>query len=137
MPFQHRRWIGYVLLFALGCGEQTPPSVRTAREFANAIARNHVEAVIPMLQTQVAQRLTQAATRASDQVGGRRALDASEMLQIVGVPSYFQIAAAHLVSGDDHHATVELTGADDTRYTLNLVYEDPSWRVVIPVPPQP
>lgn len=120
-----------------GCGEDEPAPVVAARAFARAARGDSTDDLLPLIERRALARLEQAATRASDQVGGRRSIDPTEMLQVVDLPSRFQVASAELVSSDDLHAEVVLTAADNTRYTIHLVFEDDAWRVTVPVPPEP
>ncbi len=117
----------------VGCGEKAAP-VLAAQEFANVMQRGDAKALIPLLEVEAAARLERAATRASDQVGGRRNIELYEMVQIVDVPDSFRVAKSELVSGDDAQAQVALIGADGTRHVLDMVYQEGSWRVRVPVP---
>ena len=120
-----------------GCGEDEPPPVTVAKEYAAAVKSGNVEKVLTLVESSAAERLERAASRASDQVGGRRAIEPHEMLQIVDVDPRFQVAKAELVDGDESRATVRLTGADDRTHELALVNEDGEWHVVLPLPSGP
>lgn len=120
-----------------GCGDDEPPPVKVAKQFAAAVKSGNVEKVLTLVESSAAQRLERAAARASDQVGGRRNIEPHEMLQIVDVDPRFQVAKAELVEGDEGHATVRLTGADERTHELGLVKEDGEWHVVLPLPPGP
>ena len=119
---------------ASSCGAEEPAPVVAAKKFASAVQRGDVEAFLELVEAPVAERLSSAAERASDQVGGRRNVEAHEMMEIVDVDPRFQVAKAELVSGDLTQATVRLTGADDTTHDLGLVNEDGQWHVVVPLP---
>ena len=116
------------------CGEKKAAPVVAAQEFALAMQRGDAKTVIGLLEKDAASRLELAAARASDQVGGRRNIEVFEMLQVVDVADSFQVAKAELVTGDDEHALVALTAADGTRHDLDMVFQDGSWRVRVPVP---
>ena len=116
------------------CGDEEPAPVITAKQFATAVKRGDVDAVLELVEKPVADRLTAAADRASDQVGGRRNIEPQEMLQIVDVDPRFQVAKAELVAGGEETATVRLTGADGSTYDLGLVNEDGQWHVRVPLP---
>ncbi len=116
---------------AAACGADEPPPVTKAKEFATAVRAGDVEEVLEMMDAAAAERLRDAAQRASDQVGGRRVVAPHEMLQIVDVDPSFQVAKAELTEGDDSTATVVLTGADGATHDLHLVVEDGEWKVRI------
>lgn len=117
------------------CGDQGADPVRTAQAFTGAVQRGDMKAVLPLLEAAAAERLSQAAEQASDQVGGRRRVEPAEMLQIVDVPPTFELAQAELVDNDGATAHVRLVGAQQESYTLTLVHEDGAWHVRIPIPP--
>lgn len=122
------------LVLVSGCGEKAAP-VLAAQEFASVMQRGDAKALIPLVELEAAARLERAATRASDQVGGRRNIELYEMVQIVDVPDSFRVATSELVEADDSQAQVALIGADGTRYLLDMVYQEGSWRVRVPMPP--
>ena len=133
-----RRWrlIGAFVLggLAAGCGEDEPPPVQAARRFVHAVQAGEVDAVLAMLDEEARAYVEQAADRASDQVGGRRSVAPQEMLQVVDVDPHFQVKAAELVEGDERRALVRLHGADDTTRALDLVNENGTWLVNLPLP---
>jgi hypothetical protein len=124
-------------VLALGCGEDEPAPVQVARRFVHVVQVGQVEGVLEMVDAAAVAHVEQAAERASDQVGGRRSVERQEMLQVVDVDPYFQVKKGELVQGDDQRAIVRLTGADETSRTLELVYENGSWRVHLPLPRAP
>lgn len=131
-----------VLALALGvlapaCGEEEPVQVQVARRFVQAVQSGEIEGVLALLDAPAVAHVTQAAERASDQVGGRRSVEPQEMLQVVDVDPHFQIDEAELVQGDAGRAVVRLRGADGTSRSLELVYEDGAWRVHLPLPRAP
>ncbi len=134
--------LGLAALLALattmtGCGDDEPAAVTAARAFARAARVGDVEQILTMVDAQTLARVEQAAERASDQVGGRRNVEPEEMLQVVGVDPRFQVAEAELSQGDDERAVVRLTGADGTSHSLELVNENGSWQVRLPLPAGP
>lgn len=117
------------------CGDEKEAApVIAARHFADVILSGDAKALIGLIDLESAARLERAATRASDQVGGRRSIEMYEMVQIVDVPNSLQIAKAELVGGDDQQAQVALTAADGTQHILHLVFQEGSWRVRVPTP---
>lgn len=132
------RSIARVALFGLvaSCGDEKEAApVVAARAFATVMQHGDAKALIPLLDRAAALRLDGAASRAGDQVGGRRSVGPFEMIQIVDVPHTFQVAEAELLSGDDAQAQVALVGADGTRQVLDLVFQEGAWRVRVPLPP--
>lgn len=118
-----------------GCGEKDPPPVTAAKAYASAMNRGDVKALLLLLEGAAVERIEQSAGHASDHVGGRRNIEPYEMLQIVDVPASFQVAEAELVVGDAESAQVRLTAADGSEHLLELVLQDGSWRVRVPLPP--
>lgn len=118
-----------------GCGrEKEAAPVTAARTFAQVMQRGDTKTLIGLLELEAVARLERAATRASDQVGGRRNIELYEMVQVVDIPDSFQLAKAELVEGDDTQALVALTAADGTRHVLELVFQESVWRVRVPIP---
>jgi hypothetical protein len=129
--------LAIVGVLVLGCGEDEPPPVQAARRFVHALQAGEVEKVLAMLDAEAVDYVTQAAERASNQVGGRRSVEPQEMLQVVEIDPHFQVKAAELVEGDDRRALVRLHGADDTTRALDLVNENGKWLVNLPLPRTP
>lgn len=130
-----RATLALVLVLGLACGEKDPAPVVAAKAYANAMNSGDVKALLPLLDRAAVERIEQSAGQASDHVGGRRNIEPHEMLQIVDVPSSFQVADAELVVGDEESAQVRLTAADGTQHLLDLVLQDGTWRVRVPLPP--
>lgn len=132
------RWrscvLGLALVLAVGCGEEEPPPVQAARRFVQAVQSGEVEGVLAMLDAEAVAYVERAAVGASDQVGGRRSVEPSEMLQVVDVDPHFQVKDAELVEGNDQRALVRLHGADDSTRALDLVQENGTWKVNLPLP---
>lgn len=128
--------VSTLVLTSAACGrEKEAAPVTAARTFAAVMQRGDSKALLPLLTSDAAARLEQASTRASNQVGGRRNIELYEMLQIVDVPDSFQVAKAELVSSTDTSAQVAIVAADGERHLLDMVLEDGSWRVRVPLPP--
>jgi hypothetical protein len=148
-----KRRASLALTFALlllapgsGCKTEELEPVTAARAFADAARRGDVDAMLELIERPAVDQLTLAAERASDQVGGRRRIEPSEMLQIVGVDRTIAVASAELVDYDGQLAHVELTMTDGQTVRLELVWEQAiagdddtparagGWKVRIPTP---
>jgi hypothetical protein len=127
-----------LLLGVPACGEDEPPPVTAARTFARTVRAGDVDTLLTLVDARTAARVAQAAERASDQVGGRRNVEPQEMIQVVDVDPRFQVGEAELVQDDGLQAVVRLTGVDGTTtHSLELVNEEGSWRVRLPLPAGP
>jgi hypothetical protein len=148
-----KRGVSLALTFALllvtpelGCKTEEFEPVTAARAFADAARRGDVDAMLELIERPAVDQLTLAAERASDQVGGRRRIEPSEMLQIVGVDRTIAVTSAELVDYDGQLAHVELTMTDGQTVRLELVWEQAiagdddsparagGWKVRIPTP---
>jgi hypothetical protein len=145
---------GVVLAIALmigsgltgGCKAPESEPVAVARAFAESIRRGDVRAMLAVVERSAVEHVHDAAETASDQVGGRRAIEPREMLQIVGVDRTLAVAKAELIEETEQRAIVELTMTDGRAIRLELVWEpdpasDPAdearsgaWKVRIPMP---
>lgn len=129
--------IGLVLA---ACGRDESEPVAVARAYAEASRRSDVPALLAVIDHDAVDELERAAERASDQVGGRRAIEATEMLQISGVDRTLAVAEAKLVEQTDLAAIVELTMTDGRTVPVHLVWEDDEseaggvWKVRVPRP---
>lgn len=123
-----------LLATAAGCSGEEAAPVTAARAFAAAAQRGDIKAMLPLVERRASLRLQQAAERASDHVGGRRVVEAHEMLQVVDVDSGFQVARAELVTADDETAQVRLVTADGREQLLDVVHEEGAWRVRVALP---
>ena len=134
------------LSFTAACGgpEADGPEA-VARTFASTARRGDVEGMLAVIERSTVERLELAAERASDQVGGRRSINAAEMLQIVGVDRTVAVAEAAVLEQDPGRARVELTMTNGQTLQLLLVWEEPvseeqgtaragGWKVRIPLP---
>lgn len=124
-------------MLAQGCSEEEPVQVQVARKFVHAVQGGEVEGVLELVDAPAVEHVARAAEGASDQVGGRRSVEPQEMLQVVDVDPHFQVDDAQLVEGDDRWAVVRLHGADGTSRSLELVNENGSWKVHLPLPRAP
>ncbi len=131
---------------AIACKAQESEPVAVARAFAETARRGDVEGMLAVVERPAVARLRDAAETASDQVGGRRAIEPHEMLQIVGVDRTTAVAAAELINDDGRTAQVELTMTDGRSVRLELVWEQGdaaadaadssagAWKVRVPLP---
>jgi hypothetical protein len=124
-------------LVTAACGDEKDAApVVAAKAFVEVMHSGDAKELIGLLDRAAAERLEGAASRAGDQVGGRRNVAPYEMIQIVDVPHTFQVTSAELVSGDDAQAQVALISADGTREVLDMVFQEGAWRVRVPLPPE-
>ncbi|MEM6290011.1 MAG: hypothetical protein AAGA54_02065 [Myxococcota bacterium] len=123
-------------LVAPGCNEDAPP-VKAAKDYANAVRARDTETILKRVDAKTLAYVQASAERASDQIGGRRSVAPSEMLQVVDVDPRFQVVEAHLVAESGDMASVKLVGADGTEHQLQLVLEDGAWKVALPTPAAP
>jgi hypothetical protein len=125
---------GTLVLVSPGCGDEDEAPIAAARAFTSAAQRGDVKAMLPLLERGVVEHLDAAAEQASDQVGGRRGIESHEMLEVVAAEPGFAIASAQVLENDGTTARVELVGPEDERHVLELVLQDGSWRVRVPIP---
>jgi len=118
-----------------GCGSETP-QIAAARAFVHALQRSDAETMQSLMASAGVETLKQNAVRAADQVGGRRAIEAHEMLEVVPKNMLFQVAKSELIEHDENTARVRLTGADETTHVLDLVKEEGAWKVRVPPAPR-
>jgi len=141
--------LGWVTLVTsmVACGRDESEPVAVARAYADAARRSDVPGMLAVIDHDAVAELQRAAERASDQVGGRRSIEATEMLQIAGVDRTLAVAEAKLVEQDSQTATVELVMTDGRTVVVHLVWEpsdtassDPeaepagAWKVRVPLP---
>ncbi|MGH1342006.1 MAG: hypothetical protein ACRBN8_10670 [Nannocystales bacterium] len=108
-----------------------------AKQFAVAVRTRDTEALLETVDQKTLAYVEHSAERASDQIGGRRSVSPTEMLQVVDVDARFAVAKAELLSNAGDAATVKLIGADGTGHEVQLVLEDGAWKVSLPTPPPP
>lgn len=124
----------------LGCARDEGEPVAVARAYADAARRSDVPGMLAVIDHDAVAELERAAERASDQVGGRRSIEATEMLQIAGVDRTLAVAEATLVEQDSETATVELIMTDGRTVIVHLVWEPSesesggAWKVRVPLP---
>lgn len=135
-----RAFLLAALVLVLGCARDESEPVAVARAYADAARRSDVPGMLAVLEHDAVTEVEQAAERASDQVGGRRAIEPTEMLQIAGVDRTLAVAEAALVEQDDHSASVELVMTDGRTVIVHLVWEPSeaesggAWKVRVPLP---
>jgi hypothetical protein len=115
--------LSVALVCLSGCRSKESEPVSVARSFAETARRGDVDGMLAVIEAPAVERLTSAAERASDHVGGRRSIEAAEMLQIVGVDRGVAVAGAELLDDDGERAHVELTMTDGHTLRLELVWE--------------
>ena len=139
-----------ITVFAsFGCSDHESEPVAVARTFAETARRGDVDGMLGVVERPAVEHLERAAERASNQVGGRRGIEAAEMLQIVGVDRTVAVAEAELLDDDGERAHVELKMTDGRTLRLELVWEQAiagdedsparagGWKVRIPLPAAP
>ncbi|PRQ04535.1 hypothetical protein ENSA5_06590 [Enhygromyxa salina] len=141
--------LSILVLASFGCRPNESEPVSVARTFAEAVRRGDVDGMLAVVEHPAVDHLELVAERAGDQVGGRRGIEASEMLQIVGVDRTVAVADAELLEDDGERARVELTMTDGRTVRLELVWEQAiaggddsparagGWKVRIPLPSSP
>ncbi len=125
-------WLVAISTLACGGAEQAP--VLAARKFADAARRGDAAALVPLLDHDTQARLTTAAEDASDQVGGRRTIAPSEMLEVSGVDPTWMVASVKLVELEDERARVKVESTDGREVELALQKEADGWKVILPPP---
>lgn len=128
---------GLTLLVALPACNEEPAPVAAAKQFAAAVRSRDTEALLETVDQKTLAYVEHSAERASDQIGGRRSVSPSEMLQVVDVDGRFAVAKAELLSEAGDAASVKLIGADGTEHEVQLVFEEGAWKVSLPTPPVP
>jgi hypothetical protein len=132
-----RRWGATALLAAFlvttACHEEPAP-VTTAKAFIVAAKGRNSQAVLDLADEKTVAYAQQAASEASHQIGGRRSVEPSEMLQVVDVDPRFAVAKSEVLSQTADAATVRLHGADEATHDVNLVLEQGEWKVSLPTP---
>ena len=118
-----------------GCEGQQDGPTKAAETFARAARVGDMKALMTILEYNAVAQLEAAAERASDQVGGRRTIEAHEMLQVVDVDPRFELAQTEEIDNDGSIAHVRLIGTENEQHTITLVLEDGAWHVRIPTPP--
>jgi hypothetical protein len=126
-----------VLCLTIACGSEPAGPEQTAREFAEALRASQVDvqAVLDRLDQRSLDHLQRAAERASDQIGGRRAIEPDELFEVVGMDHRsMEIREIELIETDGATARVKLISADGSEHVLDLVLQEDAWRVRVPVP---
>ncbi|TPV95878.1 MAG: hypothetical protein B7733_07650 [Myxococcales bacterium FL481] len=117
-----------------GCKAEEPAPVTAVRAFIGAVQSRDPQRVLPLLPGRLRQELETAASKASDQVGGRASYDAAQMFELVGVDVLFSVRAIELVEEYDASARVQVRGDGDVVHVFDLVLEDGTWRVRLASP---
>ncbi len=128
---------GFLLV---GCQDSELGPEERARRFAAAVRSANTPAVLEMLDEPTRTHVERTAQIATDRVGGRRVVEASEVFQITGVDRSFDVASTKLLSSDPAQAQVELTSPSGQIAVIDLRYEEAvedrsaGWRVHLPLP---
>lgn len=128
---------GLGIAAALPACNEDPAPVAAAKQFAAAVRSQDTEALLETVDQKTLAYVEHSAERASDQIGGRRSVSPSEMLQVVDVDGRFSVAKAELLSESGDAASVKLIGAAGTEHEVQLVFEEGAWKVSLPTPPAP
>lgn len=115
-----------------GCGDSEPEPVQAAKSYMAALQAHDVGGLLPLMTVEAVQQLEVAAVAASEQIGGRRNIAPSEMVQVVDFDERFRVFEAELLDMDEESATVRLRGAGDAELVLSLRQQDGRWRVSMP-----
>ena len=128
-----------ILAWSSSCGGQgnTGP-VEVARQYASAVLKGDVDALLPLLETELQQQIRDSAERASDQIGGRRKIEGNEMLQVDSHGLFVEVVELRLLGSEDGRAQVEVKDSLDRLHVVELLLEQgperSEWRVLIPTP---
>lgn len=128
---------GLSMVATLPACSEDPAPVVAAKQFAAAVRSRDTEALLETVDQKTLAYVEHSAERASDQIGGRRSVSPTEMLQVVDVDGRFAVAKAELLSESGDAARVKLIGADGTEHEVQLVFEEGAWKVSLPTPPTP
>lgn len=123
-----------VLLGFGACKAEEPAPVVAVRTFIDAVQSRNSTRVLPLLSNRLRAELEAAAGKASDQVGGRAAFEAAQMLELVGVDMLFSVRGVEIVRQDETSATVQVRGDGDVVHMFELTLEDGTWRIHVPPP---
>ncbi len=129
--------LGLAVAASVAACNEEPAPVAAAKQFAAAVRSRDTEALLETVDQKTLAYVELSAERASDQIGGRRSVGPSEMLQVVDVDGRFAVAKAELLSEAGDAASVKLIGADGTEHEVQLVFEGGAWKVSLPTPPPP
>lgn len=125
------------LALALGlaaCEPAEADPVDTAKAYNVAVRSGDSKRVLELIDASAVERIDSLAQGASDQVGGRRKVEAHEMLEVVDVERAFELSRAELLDNDGTVAHVALESTTGERHILELVYQGDRWRVKVPLP---
>jgi len=112
-----------------GCQPAVEDPVRAASRFAAAARNGQGVSLWPYLSADTRATLEREAERASNQIGERRNIAPSEMLQIVDVPTFDPRRIPELRSRSDAEAEVVFFDMTGEEYPVNMFFEEGHWRV--------
>ena len=113
----------------VGCQPSGEDPVRAAGRFVAAANYGQGMSLWPYLSNDTREVLQREAERASNQIGERRNVAPSEMLQIVDVPTFDPRRIPELRSRTKTDAQVVFFGMQGKEYPVNMIYEEGQWRV--------
>lgn len=125
--------VGLVALL-VACEPREADPVDTAKAYNVAVRSGDSKRVLELIDAEAVERIDSLAQGASDQVGGRRKVEAHEMLEVVDVERAFELSEAELLDSDGTVAHVALESTTGERHILELVYQGDRWRVKVPLP---
>jgi hypothetical protein len=118
---------------AAGCQPATEDPVRAAGRFVAAARYGQGVSLWPYLSADTRAVLEREAERASNQIGERRNIAPTEMLQIVDVPTFDPRRIPELRSREENEAEVLFFDANGAEYPVNMFFEEGHWRVDLPL----
>ena len=111
-----------------GCNADKQQIDSTVRAFLAAAKADDRSAVLDLLGPKSRARLEHEAKRATELVGGSRRFEATTMLSL-GAIAEGREPRVTVIGPDGDIATAEVVFSDSTKWRLNMVRTDNSWRV--------
>ena len=122
-----------VAAWLLGCQPAVEDPIRAASRFVAVAGYGQGVSIWPHLSAETRRILEREAERASNQIGERRNIAPSEMLQIVDVPTFDPRRIPELRSQSDTTAEVVFFDMEGTEYPVKMFLEEEHWRVNLPL----
>ncbi len=119
------------------CSTADDAPIALARTYARALAAGDAAALVPLLTQDAQTELQALAETATNQVGGRRTFAPHEVMQLTPVSEPFQVSEISVHARDAHAATVRLQTPSGSTFDLNLVEENGTWKIQVPLPTLP
>jgi hypothetical protein len=117
----------------LGCQPSVEDPIRAASRFVAVAGYGQGVSIWPHLSEKTRLILEREAERASNQIGERRNISPSEMLQIVDVPTFDPRRIPELRSRSETTAEVVFFDMKGTEYPVKMFLEEEQWRVNLPL----